>query len=217
MRSFKVFLLAVSAGLACLVAGFVLGQWVACAGESCSFDVDLFGALGTWVGGIGTVLALGFAAVQLRGDIEERVADRQAEAARQREQERSAWEQAQLVTSSVGMNSYIGTDIGTGFAASIVNGANETPVYNAVLMVPPYGLVRAPKLESKASQTGRWNFGGNSTWPNVERAEGQQWHEWDAQVHAGCTLEFEMNGSVWRRRGSGPAERVGAAPGSARG
>lgn len=45
----------------CAVGGWLFGSWSTC-GKSCSFDVALFDAIGTWVGGIGGVSAAGIAA-----------------------------------------------------------------------------------------------------------------------------------------------------------
>jgi hypothetical protein len=56
----------VTAGLASLIVGVWLGGFMACAGERCQFRADVFEGTGTWVGGIGTITALGFAFLVFR-------------------------------------------------------------------------------------------------------------------------------------------------------
>lgn len=56
----------VVAALAALIFGWWLGSWSACRDRPCSFDVGVFEAVGTWVGGLGTAIAAGAAALEFR-------------------------------------------------------------------------------------------------------------------------------------------------------
>lgn len=50
----------VCVGAVALLAGVTIGWWIgswASCGTACQFDVDLFAAIGTWVGGVGLALA----------------------------------------------------------------------------------------------------------------------------------------------------------------
>lgn len=50
--------------------GWLAGSWATCRDPGCSFDAQLFEAIGTWVGGLGTVVAVVVATHQLRSTIE---------------------------------------------------------------------------------------------------------------------------------------------------
>lgn len=47
-----------------LIVGLLIGSWATC-GQQCGFNAALFGALGTWVGGLGTIGAFAFTAHEL--------------------------------------------------------------------------------------------------------------------------------------------------------
>lgn len=136
-------------GLGLLLLGWILGNWMACTGEECSFDTELFAGLGTWVGGIGTVVALVFAALQLSADFEERARTRHADEMRRREELQGAIEEAQHVTMTAGMNGFVGEETGTLVSGTIVNGANEKAIFNVKATVPGYGDIMVPKIEPK--------------------------------------------------------------------
>ena len=75
-RPYYLALLAV--GVACLALGWTVGAGAAC-GTSCRFDVQLFGAMGTWAGSLLTGGTLLFLAIQVTGDDRHRRAQRLAE------------------------------------------------------------------------------------------------------------------------------------------
>jgi hypothetical protein len=56
-------LVSVLAAFLALTVGWALGTWATC-GASCRFDVDLFGALAGWIGGLATAAAAWFVAYQ---------------------------------------------------------------------------------------------------------------------------------------------------------
>lgn len=68
-------MLAVVAG-ASVTLGFAIGNWSACIQVDCKFDAGIFEAVGTWVGGFATALAVAVAArqlsIQLKQDREQR-------------------------------------------------------------------------------------------------------------------------------------------------
>lgn len=61
----NVWLTVIGAG-ALFALGWLAGSWTTCRASGCTFDVQLFEAVGTWVGGLGTVLAVVIATHQLR-------------------------------------------------------------------------------------------------------------------------------------------------------
>lgn len=63
-------LAAATAGALLFGLGWLAGTWATCRGSGCSFDSQLFEAIGTWVGGLGTVVAVVVATHQLRSTIE---------------------------------------------------------------------------------------------------------------------------------------------------
>ncbi len=50
--------------LALLLVAYLLGAWSSC-GSDCAFDVNLFSALGTWVGGLATAISIGLLALPI--------------------------------------------------------------------------------------------------------------------------------------------------------
>lgn len=210
VRSFKVVLLVSAVGLLCLAGGFVIGNWAACTGEACSFDVDLFGALGTWIGGAGTVLALGFAGLQLSGDMEERARSRQRDEAAARKAFERAVEDAQRVRLRISMDTRTGNDsVGLGATALVVNDSNTAPAFGVLGHAHCLGQVRAKKIPPREHGARRSkNFNAE----RVPQPEGG-WEAWEQQQLEQSWLEFEQNGYRWRRDGAEAARHIGSASG----
>lgn len=89
-------------GLLGLAVGWGLGAWTAC-GATCRFDISLFEAIGTWVGGLGAI------AVAVIGGLYARRRRRDAEERRDADLVDAAWRAATLCPLRIVL---IGNDIG---------------------------------------------------------------------------------------------------------
>lgn len=89
-------------GLLGLAVGWGLGAWTAC-GATCRFDISLFEAIGTWVGGLGAI------AVAVIGGLYARRRRRDAEERRDADLVDAAWRAATLCPLRIGL---IGNDTG---------------------------------------------------------------------------------------------------------
>lgn len=104
--------------LAALVLGWGLGSWSACRDRPCSFDVNLFEAVGTWVGGLGTGIAAGVAAFELRARRVKNRVERQNEIATLKAVAQSCAVRARPTSESSGQYAYVQVEF-----------ANRTPYF----------------------------------------------------------------------------------------
>ena len=169
--------------------GWALGTWSTCRGGACSFDPDLFGALGTWVGGLGTIGALIFAGRQLRAD-----------ARREKQNADETWKQIKDDASRVRLECHVGQWVGEQVAQISYTVFNEAPepAYDVSLdlggqITVPLGLIKPMKdgRNPWANVLGKWK-----TMTSVgDPAEG--WRMRDAS-----TLTFTMHGKKWTQTGN---------------
>lgn len=217
-----------------LVAGFISGGYLACApSESCEFKADLAGALGTWVGGLGTIGALVFAIIAFRSEEASRRRDEQsrieAEAARrveaaevlaEAERERVAQEQARRreidrdrtvankVTTDAIINSHTANEIMM-FSVIVRNRSTNTPVHGLGGELAGWGPLDyletlAPgQSHSKVHQLGFGRSRASMPMPAPEDRVA-----WRDEVLQQLTISFDLNGRRWEKRGTAPAEPV---------
>lgn len=221
------------------VIGFVAGGWASCApSEACEFKADLAGALGTWVGGLGTIGALIFAVRAFRSEEasrrqEERdrlVAERlrreeaelaRAEVQRQRAEEadrdRQAADELERQANLITIRWQVGGTFGppqnrhaNELRAFVLNGASTTSIHHVTGESATYGSLGSKHTvrpgESLAREYRFRPFGNDGDAVPIPADE----QGWLSSLAEEVTIEFEMNGQRWTRRGSEPVERLDA-------
>lgn len=122
----------VAFGVAGVLIGGVAGWWAgsatACASEGCEANAAAIKALGTWVGGLGTVAAVAFAVVAFRSE----EASRREMELRLHSTEEENEKRARNEASQVRVHILIGSTDGTGITevrVRVSNGTNTTTAY----------------------------------------------------------------------------------------
>lgn len=216
-----------------IVVGFVAGGYLACApSESCEFKADLAGALGTWIGGLGTIGALVFAVVAFRNEEAARRRDEQArieaeaarqveaaaareEAAREREAAAEARQRELERQTSDARRVRIGAQIGgttgdtlTEFRAYVRNGTSTVLAHHVTGVSEEFGsLGYEHTLEPGGVLSQRFRGLTISRRPAIQLpADKDARDEWLQEQIELVDITFEMHGKRWTRRGTGPVE-----------
>lgn len=218
-----------------LLFGLAVGWWAgsfttACAPAACQANVDAIEAAGTWVGGLGTVAAVLFAARVFtseerarRDEQETRILQMQQEQdaklearlAAEREMNRVRAE-ANLIVGAVSRDVSDPVQVRS-IRVTASNHANETAAFKVNAELPGYGaLAMAHKVESGATES-LGVFGDQFGVPtgdmfglkteHLPRAiPGNEREKFYADLTSTLVVTYEMNGRRWRRRGDGPVE-----------
>lgn len=207
--------------------GWWLGSWTSC-GSACEPQVSAIEAVGTWVGGLGTVGAVGFAVIAFRAEERERRAaevqrrkderkerDQVEESARierlRREQEQVAeFARDEKAAALVTIESNWGSHDGHHFSEIRFikfNGVSESPAYNVDAVHDRFGPLgsRTHTLEAGKAETAALRGRPLTTNPIAVPADKAAWQRAEADH---VTLTFTLRGRRWQRRGSGAVRYV---------
>lgn len=215
---------ALGGALVGLVIGFAAGGYLACAPSiQCEFRADLAGALGTWVGGLGTIGAVVFAIIAFRSEEASRRREEQArfdEAERERNvelerriAERQALQQKRELERRDANLVSIAWEFGGGVNATITelrlvvtNGASATSVHHLRGRSIDYGKIgEAHTVKAGDSHRRIYKFGafGRDGDPIPMPDSLPTWLREYAET---VTISFEMYGRRWRRKGTSAVE-----------
>lgn len=193
------------AGFGCLV-GLALGWWVgsftACVAteRGCEVRVQSIEAAGTWVGGVGTVLAVGAAVLAYRSEERSRrEEERQKEIAAQ-QRASQALENAKRVVVTAQVVSYTGDAI-TQLAFEIRNGASQTSAFDLNLSHDTYGPFQPEHSLAPGRQVAREVFFGERYQREVPQVPRGQRDEWLRRQLDQTKLQFVMKNVQWCRVG----------------
>lgn len=207
--------------------GWWLGSWTSC-GDSCEPSVATIEAIGTWVGGLGTVGAVGFAVLAFRTEQRERRAAEQkrreeehaerekaAETLRlqtaRSEQERAGilardTTAAALVTIECRYGSHDGHHF-TSIQFIKFNGVSESPAYNVDAIHDRFGPLGSRTHTLAAGEKETFTVPGQLlTATPIEVPN--DFTAWQLEQANQVTLTFTLRGRRWQRRGSGLVEYV---------
>ncbi|MFC7490052.1 MULTISPECIES: hypothetical protein [unclassified Knoellia] len=194
-------------GLAVGVAGgFWWGSYAgACYDDSsCTVRWDAVSAVGTWVGGLGTIAAVLVAARTFQGEekARRRAARRAALTAAERQNEDQ--KNAALIRVGTSVGSYTRSHI-TELRFAVHNDSTENPVFKVRLQNKEWGIDAqvCHRLDAGHGNTYQVKFGFNSgrESPSVPEDDRQAWLD---QILEATIMSFEMNDRVWTRRGQSP-------------
>jgi hypothetical protein len=201
--------------LAGAVIGWVLGSYSACRDSGCKVRVDSVEAIGTWVGGLGTIAAVLAAVVAFRSEEAARRAQELRLMLTRVEQEQQDRLQVEQVLPRARVRMTVG-DSGEryvlNFDLGVVNNTNTTNAYKVRWESARYGKFRErPKLAPSEHWKERITLGGESpSGPRPRRMPAPaNLDAWEADMVTDVTIEFEMNGQRWRRIGFQPPELLG--------
>lgn len=210
-RIFRYLVSTRSGSVIILLAGIAIGWWAgsftACAGKGCEVRVDSIEALGTWVGGVGTIAALYWAGASHRQREEER---REAEA----RAKLTAQEQQDLYESEaeeVVLSVHFGG--GTAMIADLVrfrvkNNAIKTPIYKVVCVVEGWPRV-AEVREIGPGALGEFEYKTSNAKGKLPAPVAAPMRvKWQDDLLAIMTVTWTMNGIRWTRTANGPVKRV---------
>jgi uncharacterized membrane protein len=198
--------------LAGACGGWVLGSYTACADAGCKVRVDAVEAVGTWVGGLGTIAAVLAAVVAFRGEdsarreLQARRLDGQQAA---RDWERAEAEQVRLSAQIGAIMVVGGIRCVTEFRVTVRNSTNESVAYKVRGGSPKWGaLDPQSRLEPASAVTTRISLLGRR--PRGEPlAVPADILDWELQMVALIAITFQMHGRQWKRTGHYPVEPVG--------
>jgi hypothetical protein len=200
-----------------LFVGMAIGGWIsswsACADHGCEVNAGLIEAAGTWVGGVGTIIAVYWAGATYRR--EQHLHDqRQAEIERtQDEQEERLQHQADQVELQITVGHLIGPIVKE-LRFTAKNGTNGTPLFKlrgyheVFLDSTEIHEIRAGHDHTWSVNEPRLPNGAKLVIPEQGRPQ------WLAAEVEGFVVSFEMNGRIWSRIGTNPAEDHGPAAGA---
>ncbi|TCC08531.1 hypothetical protein [Kribbella soli] len=210
-----------------LSIGLTTGWWAgafttACGPADCHANWDAIEAIGTWVGGIGTVAAVLFAVRAFRSEEAAR-RDEQATRVVQMQREQDAEFEKRLaaardldrIHTEANMvfgvvTAYVGNRVEIQcIRVSIRNGANETETFKMSGELPGYGQTRLVHSLAGGQSEQLAAFGQPLGTPTdqlpkaVPEADRARFYE---ELTAALTITFDMNGRSWRRVGRREAE-----------
>jgi hypothetical protein len=205
--------------LAGFLAGGVTGWWAgsftACASTGCEVRVASIEALGTWLGGLGTIAAVLAAVVAFRSEESARREQIARLARTRREQEGRDEEDANWVKASVSVFSHrIISDVEqvTSFTLVVTNRALASTAQRVLAHSPKWGTFPSARqlgpdetIQKTISLSPDDRSEHLRPFPKPSSAE---YDAWRADVLSSITIEFVMNGQRWRRQGEQPAERL---------
>lgn len=213
------------------VLGFIAGGWASCApGAACEFKADLAGALGTWVGGLGTIGALVFAVRAFRSEEAARRRDEQvkieAEAARRveamaaraaadRERERQETELERELERDQRRADKIRIDVAImlraddqvrGMLVRVINDNVTTPVHSLGGRFEGLGPIdHVDVLGPSEVHPKKFDVFSHRRWPELPAPSKELEDDWRAEKIEGVTVSFDLNGRRWVKRGRLPA------------
>lgn len=180
-----------------LAVGGTVGWWIgslaACvdAGVQCSVSVDAVAALGTWVGGLGTVAAVMFAAASFRRE-------RQMERDEREEASLRATDHAQRVSVSVSVTDYDEVEIRQ-IAAVVQNPEGEYALTDVRVAIPSAkAVLSTPFLRPGERTTLSWEFE-----PPLGREFGSGAEEVAGRLEGDAVLSFQIAGLPWSSDANG--------------
>jgi hypothetical protein len=207
-----------------LLGGLAIGWWAgsfttACGPAECHASWDAIEAIGTWVGGLGTVAAVLFAARAFTSEERQRRQEQEArlqqlERRRDAKLERSEAEmkriraEAKLVTAAVVKDVTDVVNVRT-VRVTLKNNANETPVFQVGGQLPGYGNLNTFHKVGGGQTVTLAVFGSAMGIPkgNLPRTvTGKARAKFYADLTETLVLTYEMNGRWWTRTGQNQPE-----------
>lgn len=183
------------------LSGLVLGWWggsfTACSqSESgCEVRVQAIEAVGTWVGGLGTVLAVGAAVVAFRSEEESRRVNEYRIAAREKAALSRTISDAQSVSVTATVGAWSDETVSE-LKFLVKNGSGSTDAYNIVLTHRLFHtILTSHRVEAGSEITGRVRL------DPTEKISLAAREVWIRDQIADTRLEFEMSGIRWERIG----------------
>lgn len=193
-----------------LVVGFWAGGFTGCVGKGCEFRVDSMEALGTWVGGLGTIAAVMYAAAGLRREHETQVEAAVHVATERRRRDQVERHDAGLVTISCQIGSSIPypPNVQVNELRVIVeNGANTAPLFKLRGDLPGFdALHRERRVSAGATATTHFRKPHTMNMP-FSIGSGEE-RRFELSRAAEVSIIFEMHDRVWSRVGDGPVEEI---------
>jgi hypothetical protein len=186
-----------------LAAGWWAGGFAACAGD-CEVRVQSLEAAGTWVGGIGTILAVLAAVMAYQREEDTRREQNRLIILSREEEQQLAEDEARKVAVTCHVDEYQGDSVNV-LKVEVHNQAHETPVYEIRL---EYELFSDhPQLLEKLPPLDRHRFGFRWLTGGGPKVTPDEHATWTAQQLEHVTVRFTMNGRRWKRVGSNPVQR----------
>jgi hypothetical protein len=203
--------LAVGGLLVGVAIGWWAGSFTACSRSTngCETRVASIEALGTWVGGLGTVAAVMFAAVTFRNEERSRREAERRSRMTQLERERLDQDEAEQVSIRCQIGSFTAERV-TEVRVHVHNGTNSTPLYKLRGRLERFGNLNTKhELEAGKTATKSFPMGYMGTTLPAVPVPLDERDEWLADLTSKVVIVFEMNGEKWMRTGNGPIERGG--------
>ena len=200
-------------GVIGLLLGGVVGWWAgsATACQSCQANTAGIEALGTWVGGLGTVAAVGFAVVAFRSEEQSRRDLERRLLSTRREQDEQDLAEAQQITISFSVGSTFGNGDATELRAQVRNGTSSTEMYKLSGAHSEYGTIGYRHvLKAGDTYTQNYLFGHmNAARPaSVPVPVGPAKQQWLHDHLDNIDITFELRDKRWRRRGDQLVEEI---------
>lgn len=183
--------------------GWLVGSYASCSQSTygCELRVQAIEAAGTWVGGLGTMLAVWAAVAAFRGEERARLEANALEAERHSELVRAAAKDAELVTIRAEVAAHVGDSI-TQIRFLVTNNTPLTTAYHVTLSHDEYGpLLSAHSLGPGKSIAADVRFGMHSDRPNPVIASTDM-RQWLRDQESRATLVFQLQGHLWDRKGT---------------
>ena len=192
-----------------LSGGFFWGSYAgACSGnDECSARWDAVGAVGTWVGGLGTIAAVLVAAQAFQ--VEEHARRRVERMAKADAAERDAafLAAAQLVSMQASIGSCTGEEV-TEVRVTVTNASSDTTAYRVSVNAAKIGRsFEVHRIEAGESKPFSHEMFPGSGYPSLHIPI-QERPQWLVDLLEMTTVTFEMNGRWWSRTGSRPTVGV---------
>lgn len=196
-----------------ILLGGIVGWWAgsASACERCQANTAGIEALGTWVGGIGTVAAVGFAVVAFRSEENSRRDLERRLLMTRREQDEHDRLEAEKITIRFSVRSYLAGDLATALLAQIHNGTSTTDVFKLSGKHEDFGTIGfTHKLEAGQSYDQNFLFGHmNGARPDpLQLPSKDLMAAWIQDQVQKIEISFELGGKRWSRVGGNPVEEL---------
>ena len=200
-------------GVAGVLLGGVVGWWAGSATACVHCEANAAGieALGTWVGGVGTVAAVGFAVIAFRSEEQSRRDLERQLLTTRREQLEHDRKEAEQVTISFMVGSTVAGDQATELRAQVTNGTSTSEVYKLSGEHDDFETIGFEHtLGPGKTYTQSYMFGHmNARRPTpVKLPPNDDRPEWLNQHKNKIQIRFELRDREWTRRGDSPITEV---------
>lgn len=171
--------------------------------SSCAARWDGVGAVGTWVGGLGTIAAVLIAARAFQGEERARRREARRAAMSQTQRELEDRKEAELVRLETMVGGYNHEYINQ-MRFTVRNESNETPAFKVRIRYDPWGIDALIEHKLEAGKVTQYSvdFGGSSGRSSIAMTPAEH-AIWARSILIDARLFFEMNDRQWMRIGEG--------------